>query len=284
VGAVLIERDEVMVEGADATTFLQGQLSADLHDIDEGTAAWALLLEPTGKMGWLLRVTRVLEDVWLLDVEAGQGERVRERLARFLLRVHVELRQRAQPSVVVRGPGAAGIAGSVGTWTHDPGWPGVEGVDLLGADTIPEGIAAATAADLEALRIWCGVPAHGAEITDETIPGELGKHLVNATVSFTKGCYTGQELVARIDSRGGNVPRPIRRLRPEAPVSAGAPLFVGDDEVGRVTSAASHRDLGEVALGALARRVGIGADDVVAVTEGGRVRVEVLDDVDAGAS
>src|SRR5690606_7561419 len=86
---------------------------------------------------------------------------------------------------------------------------------------------------LEALRIECGVPAMGAELTDATIPAEAGQWLIDASVSFSKGCYTGQELVARIDSRGGNVPRPVRGLR------------LGQDDV--PTGATLHLPSGETA-------------------------------------
>ena len=72
-------------------------------------------------------------------------------------------------------------------------------------------------------------------------------------MSFTKGCYTGQELVARIDSRGGNVPRPVRVLQASGDVNVGDEVTVGDDLVGVVTSAA-----GDVALAPLMRKVEIG--------------------------
>lgn len=106
-------------------------------------------------------------------------------------------------------------------------------------------------------RIATGVPAMGREITPSTIPAELGPAVIGASVSFTKGCYTGQELVARVDSRGNNVPRPVRSLHIEGVTvpPTGASVVVGDDEVGVVTSAASHPDDGVVALATVARRV-----------------------------
>jgi tRNA-modifying protein YgfZ len=94
------------------------------------------------------------------------------------------------------------------------GWPGVEGADLLGPDPAARRAPEPSGpADLEALRIEAGVPVLGAELGPETIPAEAGAWVIEASVSFTKGCFTGQELVARIDSRGGNVPRPVRALR-----------------------------------------------------------------------
>jgi folate-binding protein YgfZ len=122
---------------------------------------------------------------------------------------------------------------------------------------------------VEACRIVSGVPAMGAELTDKTIPHETG--LVGRTVSFTKGCYTGQELVARIDSRGGNVPRRLVGIvaagtPEETALSPGMTLHGGDapagdgaadDKVaGTVTSAAWSSELGAWAgLGYLHRNV-----------------------------
>ena len=105
----------------------------------------------------------------------------------------------------------------------------------------------------ERQRIRAGMPRMGAELTDETIPGEGGQQLIDLSVSFTKGCYTGQELVARIDSRGGNVPRPVRVLQASGDVNVGDEVTAGDDLVGVVTSAA-----GDVALAPLMRKVEIG--------------------------
>jgi folate-binding protein YgfZ len=115
---------------------------------------------------------------------------------------------------------------------------------------LPVGAVALDPAGYEALRIRAGVPRMGAEITSETIPAELGRWVIEASVSFTKGCYTGQELVARIDSRGGNVPRHLRGLVGPG-LAAGAVVTSPEGkEVGVVTSAA-----GEVGLALLHRSV-----------------------------
>jgi folate-binding protein YgfZ len=104
--------------------------------------------------------------------------------------------------------------------------------------------------DDEAARIEGGWPAMGSEITTATIPGETG--LVALAASFTKGCYTGQELVERIDSRGGNVARHLRLLRGPG-VAAGAAVVHGGVDVGTVTSAVPG-----VGLAYLRRTVGPG--------------------------
>jgi folate-binding protein YgfZ len=151
-------------------------------------------------------------------------------------------------------------------------WPvDEEAVDVLQRDGTSIGgapggeLIAVPAGEWEAVRIAAGVPAMGAELTDKTIPAETG--LVAITASFTKGCYTGQELVARIDSRGGNVPRHLRRLRSALALAAGDELTNADGKVvGTVTSAAVHPDAGVVGLAYVARSVGAG--DPVASARG----------------
>jgi folate-binding protein YgfZ len=104
------------------------------------------------------------------------------------------------------------------------------------------------AAATEAERIRAGVPAMGDELDESTIPAEVGQWFIDASVSFTKGCYTGQELVARIDSRGSNVPRHLRVLAVEGDIEVpvGAEVVVGDTVVGRVTSSADGAALAYV--------------------------------------
>ena len=148
-----------------------------------------------------------------------------------------------------------------------PGLSAGDGPGLSAGDG--PGLSAGDVSDLEpaaweAHRIAAGVPVMGAELTDKTIPAETG--LVAITASFTKGCYTGQELVARIDSRGGNVPRHLRRLRSASALAPGDDLTNADGKVvGAVTSAAVHPELGVVALGYLARSVAAG-DPVVSAS------------------
>ena len=114
-------------------------------------------------------------------------------------------------------------------------------------------------ATTEVERILAGLPRIGAELVPgETIPAEAGQHVIDASVSFTKGCYTGQELVARIDSRGGKVPRQIRRVTVSGtdlpPV--GAEVEVDGTVVGRLTSVAwSEQHTAAVALASVVRAV-----------------------------
>jgi folate-binding protein YgfZ len=260
-GAVRIERDAVLVTGPEALAYLQGQLSQDVESLGVGDSARSLLLQPSGKVDAWLRVTRSGEDELALDVDAGHGEAVLARLQRFKLRTKADLSAVSWSGWALRGPSVErreGVGPDV--LALPAGWPGVAGVDLLGeAVDRPAGLDEAPGEALEALRIECGVPAMGAELADATIPAEGGQWLIDASVSFTKGCYTGQELVARIDSRGGNVPRPIRGLLVEGdPLPSGAALRLDDKEVGLVTSSARSAVLGTVGLGPIARTVEVG--------------------------
>jgi len=280
-GAATVDltRDVVRVAGPDAGSFLQGQLSQDVNAIDAGSSAWSLLLAPQGKVVTLLRVTREADDSFLIDTEGGWGDAMVERLKRFKLRVKCDLEPLAWRCVAVRGPSSHEIASGGPGLALDADWPGLAGVDLVGESPVaPPGAVTCPIDAYEAVRIECGIPSMGHELDDRTIPAEAG--VVEATVSFTKGCYTGQELVARIDSRGGNVPRRLRGLvfGDDAVPPVGAAVRAADKVVGTLTSVARSLDLGApVALAYVGRAVSPPAD-VDVVWDGGSApaRVEAL--------
>ena len=258
--AALVPRDVILASGGDAATYLQGQISQDVEAVELGASAWSLVLAPQGRVDAWFRLTRNEDGSFLLDVDAGFGPALVARLERFRLRVDVDFESLTgwQMLSVRGGPDAeGGLAGVDAAVRARVEWPGYCGMDLLGpAVAPPAGLPAATPADLELARIRAGWPAMGRELTERTIPAEVGG-LVEASVSFTKGCYTGQELVARIDSRGGNVPRPVRLLEIRGvEVSRGAEITVDGRTVGEVTSAAGDHARGvAVALGPVHRRV-----------------------------
>ena len=260
-GASVVDRDVVRVAGPDALTYLQGQLSQDVAALAAGRSAWSFVLQPTGKVDAWVRVTRTGDDEVVLDVDPGHGEAVLARLRRFLLRTKADVDPLAWRAVAVRGPGAGDASAyAVGddVLRVPLVWPGIEGVDLLGADVEPPpDVPEVDRAALESLRIRAGLPAMGAELTDATIPAEAGQQVIDASVSFTKGCFTGQELVARIDSRGGNVPRLVRGVHVPGDTAPrpGDPVAVDGDAVGRVTSVAPRPGGGSVALALLGRKV-----------------------------
>ncbi|MCB1013945.1 MAG: folate-binding protein YgfZ [Acidimicrobiales bacterium] len=242
-GAVRTDRDVVEVAGPDAASYLQGQCSQDVEALAEGASAWTFVLQPDGKVAVWGRVTRVAPDRFVLDVDPGAGPALITRLERFKLRVDAAVTPLDWTVLAVRGPGATEID-TGDALAVDPEWPGVEGIDLLGpAPRAPAGVPTGDAADLEALRIEAGVPAMGHELTEQTIPAEAG--VVERSVSFTKGCYTGQELTARIDSRGGNVPRHLRGIVVDGvePPAPGSEVVVDGEVVGTVTTAARSAHL-----------------------------------------
>jgi len=278
-GVVDLARDVVRVVGPDAEKFLQGQLSQDVTAIATGGSAWSLLLAPQGKVVTLLRVTREADDSFLVDTDGGWGDAMVERLQRFKLRVKCEVEPLTWGCVALRGPAAHDVASGGSGLAVDAGWPGLAGVDLLGDSPVaPPGVLACPVDAYEAIRIECGIPVMGSELDERTIPAEAG--VVDATVSFTKGCYTGQELVARIDSRGGNVPRRLRGLivTDGAVPPVGAAVRTDDKQVGSLTSVARSLELdAAVALAYVGRAVSPPADVDIA-WEGGsaRARVETL--------
>jgi folate-binding protein YgfZ len=237
-------RDAVRVAGPDAIEYLQGQLSQDIGALAVGSSARSFVLQPTGKVDAWVRVTRTAADEAVLDVDGGHGDALTARLRRFLLRTKADVDPLDWRAVALRGPAAAAavpaVTGEDGL-VVPAGWPGVDGVDLVGpAVEPPPGVPQADPSAYESLRIRSGVPRMGAELTEATIPAEAGHWVIAASVSFTKGCFTGQELVARIDSRGGHVPRHLRGLvvgAEELP-PVGAPVVVDGAEVGKVTSVA----------------------------------------------
>jgi tRNA-modifying protein YgfZ len=268
--AVPIARDVVRVSGPDAVTYLQGQASQDVGALAVGATSWTFVLQPTGKVDVWARVTRTADDEFLLDTDPGAGEVAVARLRRFLLRTKAEVDAvDGWSAVALRGPGAeaaareAAASGAAGgtVLAVRAGWPGVEGADLLGpadalaAVALPDGVAPGTAEELAALRLLSGVPAAGTELTEKTIPAETGQWVIGASVSFTKGCFTGQELTARVDSRGGNVPRHLRAVLSDGPFAVGDQVLVDGAPVGTVTSAAPRPGGGTVGLAYVSRSV-----------------------------
>lgn len=253
---VPLPRDVAVATGPDTAAYLQGQLSQDVAALPVGVSAPSLLLSPQGHLVALLRVTRTGDESFALDSDAGSGEAVLARLRRFLLRTKTELSVVDWTCVAVRGDGAvAPVDVADGLWVVEAETPGVPGYDLLGpAADLPPGVELRDVASYEALRIERGVPRMGRELTERTIPAEAG--VVERAASFTKGCYTGQELLARIDSRGGNVPRRLRGVVVDGAIvpPAGATVVVDDVEVGSVTSSATSSTLGAPVALAYAKR------------------------------
>jgi folate-binding protein YgfZ len=260
--------DVLSVSGPDAATYLQGQSSQDVSGLELGQSAESLLLSPQGKIDAYFRLTLVAPDQFVIDTDPGYGAVVTARLERFRLRMKVDIQPLDWVRVAVRGPDSADALVGRPEVVASVEWPGWSGIDLLGpapvADLgrwVDDQVVPCGDQAWEAARIEAGVPVNGREVVEGSIAAELG--LVDRTVSFTKGCFTGQELVARIDSRGSNVARRlrgliVRSLPGEGPPPAGATVFTADGahEVGRLSSVAwSPGWEATVGLATLHRRV-----------------------------
>lgn len=289
-GSAVIDRDVVVVSGPDAGRFLQGQLSQEVVAMTS-PSAWTFLLSPSGKVDAWLCLHRLDAEHYVLEVESGWGQAVADRLRRFLLRTDATIEGPESRTVLQRrwGHGIVRLGVVDDDRPSSPVLaPGDAGVDVLLDEVVtaeahiaPEGFVPVPLASMERHRIAHGVPRMGAELDDETIPAEAGQWVIDASVSFTKGCYTGQELVARIDSRGAQVPRPIRVLRLDGEGAA-----IGDEVHssgepgtlrGSLTSVAPRLsdDRPALALAPLARAVGVG-ETVTVVTGSGPVAATVV--------
>jgi folate-binding protein YgfZ len=225
--------DLVWFRGADTIRFLNDLISQEIADLGPGRVVRSLLLGPQGKLDHILWVLRGDEEVGLVT-HGGRGEELAATLGRYRIRVDVEIEQSDQANWIVVGESAL----DADTWSlgdsglqADVSWPGVRRTLVVGSrpDLEERGIEEYTA-----LRIAAGEPDWGVDVDEKTIPQESG--LVGLTVDFTKGCYLGQELVARIDSRG-RVNRHLRILEfGGASAESGTPIETEEKVVGELTS------------------------------------------------
>lgn len=273
--------------GPDAVSYLDGQVSQDLAAMTPGTVARALLLEPRGKLlapMWVLRG----EDRVGMIVDGAAAAPAVERLESFRFRVEVELERDDRTVHEIWGRDAVATAREAGLDPQD-GWAEHEGhvVALLPAAPVgrvavvgsADALIAAGALPMgrvawDTLRIEAGEPVMGVDVDEATIPQESG--LVEASVSFTKGCYVGQELVARIDSRGRVNWRLVGLVIGTNVVPpVGASVVHEGEERGLVTSVGESLTVRAPVAMAMVRREAEEGDVVELVWEGGGVAATV---------
>ena len=255
--AYTLQRDFLQCTGPDTGDFLQGQLSQDIEALSDLGSAWSFLLNPNGKFCTWLRITRLSSEEYMLDMEQGFGQAALERLNRFKIRVNCDIENTQSQIVRILGRGANEIKGESHKQSiaADAGWQTLEGFDLLGPSVVkPDGCSEGNEDDYEYIRIFHAVPKMGTELTEGVIPAET--NLVPRGVSFTKGCYTGQELVARLDSRGNNVPKHLRKISSPGACIVGSDITAEGKKVGVVTSAVPSGD-GSIGLGYVSRSLEI---------------------------
>ncbi len=272
------ERGKLALTGPGAKEFLAGQVTNDIVGLEQGRGCYAAFLTPKGKMLGDLRVLDAGDEL-LLDTDRPTLQALFDMIRRFKIGYDVELHKRTLESGLLSlvGPGARQVAGAEDLpgdeHTHRPGTIGGRdvrlvatdtGVDVLcaGADTetvraalLQAGAEPVSEEAAEILRVERGRPRYGAELDDSTIPQEAG--LNERAVSFTKGCYVGQETVARLFYRG-KPNRHLRGLRLSEPAPAGAELRLGERVVGSLASSLVSPAYGPIALALVRREAAIG--------------------------
>jgi tRNA-modifying protein YgfZ len=253
------DRAKFLVRGGEAVDFLQGQVSNDVEALEPGNGCYATVLSHKGKLRTDLRILR--GDDWLfLDTEAI-GHAVLEHMLRTYslgrdVRYEDVTGSRSLLSVI--GPAARerldaappAEENSFVTGEHGIYVATVLGVDVIGEPGAALGIDTVSDEVAECVRIEAGRPRLGYDMDAETMPQEAG--INERAVSFTKGCYVGQETVARLHYRG-KPNRHLRGLRLSDPAERGAEIVLGDKVVGRIGSTCVSPRLGPIAL-ALVRR------------------------------
>ena len=288
------ERGKLALTGSEAKVFLQGQVTNDVERLEPGRGCYAAFLTHKGKMLGDLRILD-LGDELLLDTERVALQELFNMIRRYKLGSEVELHKRTLEMGLLSliGPHARRIAdaGSLGRSEHDNARSEIAGRRVLlvttdaGVDVFCDAAdTAAVVAALEAagavpvseetaeiVRVEHGRPRYGIELDEGVIPQEAG--LNERAVSFTKGCYVGQETVARLFYRG-KPNRRLRGLRLSDPAATGDVVRLGDKQVGRVATAVVSPAHGPIALAIVRREATPG--DTVAVGESG-VTAEVVE-------
>ncbi len=287
------ERGKLLVSGPDGAEYLQGQLTNDVEALEVGDGQYAALLDRKGHMQADLRVLRrAPEEIWI-DTEAVALPGVLRHLTMYSIGRDVVVTDVTAEMAILSliGPRAVEIAGTAALPEHANEAASLAGTEFLAVGTregidlvcsaadaarLREALLAAGAVEVgaeaaEILRVEAGVPRFGAEMTSETMPAEAG--IVEDAVSFTKGCYIGQETVARLHYKG-KPNRHLRGLHLSAPAEPGAALLLGEKEVGRLGSAVVSPAFGPIALAILRREAEPGAE--LAVGEDG-VTARVVD-------
>jgi len=286
-------RGKLAVTGPDAAEYLQGQLTNDVEALEPGDGQYAALLDRKGHMQADMRVLRpAAEEIWL-DTEPEALAAVRRHLEMYSIGRDVQVADVSAEHAILSliGPRSVEIAGTAALPEHSCETTAVAGTECLAAGTrtgidlivvvaeverlraalLAAGAVEVSSEAVEILRVEAGVPRFGAEMGTATMPAEAG--IVADAVSFTKGCYIGQETVARLHYKG-RPNRHLRGLRLSAPAEPGTTLRLGEKEVGSLGGAVVSPALGPIGLAILRREAEPGTE--LAVGEDG-VTAEVVD-------
>src|SRR3954468_18561799 len=279
-------RGKLRLTGGEAAEYLQGQITNDVEALAPGEGCYAALLSHKGKIVADMRVLRGPDFIWLDTEPAALPVMLRNAQMFGIGRdVHAEDVSAGYAILSLIGP-AARDALEVGPREAEYAWVDGEhglyvatdaGVDVICPAADADGVRAALGVEevseeaAECVRIESGRPRLGYEIAGGVIPQEAG--LNERAVSFAKGCYVGQETVARLHYKG-KPNRHLRGLRLSQPVPAGVEIASGERVVGKVGTSAVSPAHGPIALAILRREVGPG--DRVTVGDAG-AHAEVTD-------
>jgi len=281
------ERSVLIVRGSDAAEYLQGQLTNDIEAIESECGCYAALLDRKGHLQSDMRVLRLENDELWLDLEPSLSPAVLKHLRTYSIGREVEIEDASDRWAItsVIGPQAPVLAGFEGLGPEHAQrfreWDGTgvlavatdAGIDLITpaaqATQLAELIEAAGAPEVseaaaEIIRVESGRPRFGFDMSTESMPAEAG--ITERAIDFEKGCYIGQEPVARLHYRG-KPNRTLRGLRLSAPAGRGETLVLGDREVGSIGTTCLSPALGPIALAIVRREAEEG--DRVAVGDGG---------------
>jgi folate-binding protein YgfZ len=274
------DRGKLALSGPERRAFLNGQVTNDIEALEPGSGCYAALLTPKGKMLGDLRVLETDEEL-LLDTERVALQALFDVLRRAVIGHAVELHKRTLETGLLSVVGADPEGPEHSHRETEIGGRPVRviatnvGYDVLCAAEDTEAVKAALIADgaepadeaaAEVLRVEHGRPRYGVDLDDSVIPQEAG--LNDRAVSFTKGCYVGQETVARLHYKG-KPNRHLRGIRLAAPAEPGTPLTLAGKEVGRLTSPVVSPTLGPIGLALVRREAppGTTLDDGSAIVE-----------------
>jgi folate-binding protein YgfZ len=254
-------RGKVRLRGAEAAEFLQGQVTNDVEALEPGQGCYAALLNHKGKMRLDMRILRGPDWIWI-DTEPGADAALLKTIETYSLGRDVTWESPDEGIVSVVGDVELDAVPPAEEHSWAEGERGIyvrtyAGVDIIGRD-LPD--SDASESDAECVRIEAGIPRFGLDMDGDTIPQEAG--INERAVSFTKGCYVGQETVARLFYKG-KPNRHLRGLKLSAPAEHGQPIALGEREVGRVGSACVSPAHGPIALAIVRREAAPG--DTVAV-------------------
>lgn len=291
----MVERKRAFLEvkGREAAEFLQGQVTNDAESLVPHKGCYALLLDRKGHIQADMRLLRLAEDHFRIDTAPSAGPGLLKHLNMYMIGREVEMAETAGALTSLLGPGTATVSGLAPGDEFDFTEATIAGVECLavatdlGLDLVcdaegatavrcqlaADGAVRVSEAAAEIVRVESGRPRLENEMSSAPMPAEAG--VVERAIDFTKGCYIGQEPVARLHYRG-RPNRFLRGLRTEGPVKTGDRVTLGERELGAVGTAVLSPANGRIALAILRKEAEVGST-VTVESEKGETEATVVD-------